>query len=51
LLKNGQPFMQQGLWGISFGNNVDNQPANTLFFAAGPSKTTGVFGRIDLSAN
>jgi uncharacterized protein (TIGR03118 family) len=51
LLKNGQPFTQQGLWGISFGNNVDNQPANTLFYAAGPSKTSGVFGRIDLSAN
>jgi uncharacterized protein (TIGR03118 family) len=49
VLKNGQSFTQQGLWGISFGNNVDNQPENTLFYAAGPSKTSGVFGRIDAS--
>jgi uncharacterized protein (TIGR03118 family) len=49
VLTNGTPFTQMGLWGISFGNGVDNQPTNTLFFAAGPSKTTGVFGRIDLS--
>ncbi|NRO99462.1 TIGR03118 family protein [Paraburkholderia sp. NMBU_R16] len=47
----GSVFTQPGLWGISFGNDVDNQPKNTLFFAAGPSKTTGVFGRIDLLAN
>ncbi|CAB3772434.1 TIGR03118 family protein [Paraburkholderia humisilvae] len=50
-LGNGQPFQQAGLWGLSFGNDVDNQPSNTLFFAAGPSKTTGVFGRIDAVTN
>jgi uncharacterized protein (TIGR03118 family) len=50
-LHDGQPFAQRGLWGISFGNDVDNQPKNTLFYAAGPSKTSGVFGRIDASAN
>lgn len=50
-LHDGQPFTQHGLWGISFGNDVDNQPKNTLFYAAGPSKTTGVFGRIDAAAN
>jgi uncharacterized protein (TIGR03118 family) len=49
VLTDGTPFTQMGLWGISFGNGVDNQPTNTLFYAAGPSKTTGVFGRIDLS--
>jgi uncharacterized protein (TIGR03118 family) len=48
-IKDSAPFTQMGLWGISFGNGVDNQPSNTLFYAAGPSKTTGVFGRIDLS--
>jgi uncharacterized protein (TIGR03118 family) len=51
MLTSGQPFTQMGLWGLSFGNNVDNQPSNTLFFAAGPSKTTGVFGRIDMETN
>jgi uncharacterized protein (TIGR03118 family) len=46
-LSNGQQFARPGLWGLSFGNDVDNQPSNTLFYAAGPSKTQGVFGRID----
>jgi uncharacterized protein (TIGR03118 family) len=50
-LHDGHAFTQPGLWGISFGNDVDNQPKSTLFYAAGPSKTTGVFGRIDASAN
>jgi uncharacterized protein (TIGR03118 family) len=45
----GTPFLQQGIWGLSFGNNFDSQPLNTLFFAAGPSATTGVYGRIDLT--
>ncbi|CAB3748116.1 TIGR03118 family protein [Paraburkholderia solisilvae] len=46
-LGNGQPFLQKGLWGLSFGNGVGNQSTNTLFFAAGPSATSGLFGRID----
>jgi hypothetical protein len=45
----GTKVTQPGIWGIEFGNNVDNQPSNTLFFAAGPTPTTGVFGRIDSS--
>ena len=44
----GTIFKQTGLWGIAFGNNVDNQPLNTLFFAAGPTPTSGVYGRLDL---
>jgi uncharacterized protein (TIGR03118 family) len=46
--KDGTVFKQPGLWGISFGNNVDSQPLNTLFFAAGPTPTSGVYGRLDL---
>lgn len=46
---NGSKVVQPGIWGIAFGNNFDNQPANTLFFAAGPSQTSGVYGRIDSS--
>jgi uncharacterized protein (TIGR03118 family) len=46
---NGSKVTQPGLWGLAFGNNVDNQPSNTLFFAAGPTATTGVYGRIDSS--
>lgn len=48
-LSNGTTFVQGGLWGIAFGNGLDNQPMNTLFFAAGPNdEVDGVFGRIDL---
>jgi uncharacterized protein (TIGR03118 family) len=44
----GTPLAIDGLWGIAFGNGINAQPANTLFFAAGPSGGThGVYGRID----
>ena len=40
--------MIDGLHGIAFGNGINNQPTNTLFFAAGPGGGThGVYGRID----
>lgn len=45
---NGTPIVIDGLWGIAFGNGINNQPTNTLFFAAGPAdETHGVYGRID----
>lgn len=46
-LADGSSIKQPGLWGMAFGNGVSNQPTNTLFFAAGPTPTTGVYGRID----
>ena len=47
---NGSAFVQHGLWGMAFGNDLDNQPSNTLFFAAGPNdEADGVYGRIDLN--
>jgi uncharacterized protein (TIGR03118 family) len=43
------PIVIDGLWGIAFGNGVNNQPANTLFFTAGPGdEEHGLYGRIDL---
>lgn len=30
------PIQIDGLWGLAFGNGFDNQPVDTLFFAAGP---------------
>ncbi len=45
----GSTFRQAGIWGMSFGNGFANQPAGTLFFAAGPTPTTGVYGRVDVS--
>jgi uncharacterized protein (TIGR03118 family) len=49
LQADGSKLTQPGLWGMAFGNNVDSQPSNTLFFAAGPSATTGMYGRIDMT--
>lgn len=44
----GNPIMIDGLLGIAFGNGLNNQPRNTLFFAAGPGGGAhGVYGRID----
>ncbi|QRN98787.1 TIGR03118 family protein [Archangium violaceum] len=38
-----------GLWGLSFGNGVLNQPTDTLFFTAGPEdEEHGLYGRLDL---
>jgi len=43
----GQVLVIDGLWGIAFGNNFRAQPANTLFFAAGPNdESDGLFGTI-----
>jgi uncharacterized protein (TIGR03118 family) len=45
------PVSISGLWGIAFGNDVNSQPHNTLFYAAGINgETDGTFGRIDLGA-
>jgi uncharacterized protein (TIGR03118 family) len=44
----GSAIVIGGLWGIAFGNGIDNQPTTTLFFAAGPNGgVDGVYGRID----
>lgn len=45
----GAPIAIDGLWGLAFGNGINGQPTNTLFFSGGPSaQTHGVYGRIDL---
>lgn len=47
---NGKPIVIPGLWGIAFGNDAAglDQPSTTLFYAAGPTQTQGIYGRIDL---
>lgn len=36
-----------GLWGLSFGNGVRDQPTDVLFFAAGPDdESHGLYGFI-----
>ena len=47
-----RPIQIDGLWGIAFGNGFQNQPVNTLFFAAGPDdEEHGLYGRLDLITN
>lgn len=44
----GAAIAIDGLHGIAFGNNLNGQPATTLFFAAGPGGGAhGLYGRID----
>jgi uncharacterized protein (TIGR03118 family) len=47
----GNPLAIPGLWGIVFGNDSDNQPHNTLFYAAGTDdQADGSYGRIDVGS-
>jgi len=47
----GAALATPGLWGIAFGNDANNQPHNTLFFAAGTNdEANGSYGRIDMGA-
>ena len=44
---NHRALQLDGLWGMAFGNDLNNQPKSTLFFAAGPDdETHGVYGSI-----
>jgi uncharacterized protein (TIGR03118 family) len=48
----GKTIAIPGLWGITFGNGVANQPTTTLFFAAGINdEADGLYGRIDFSTS
>jgi uncharacterized protein (TIGR03118 family) len=43
-----RPIRIEGLWGIAFGNGLQNQPVDTLFFASGPDdEAHGLYGRLD----
>lgn len=43
------PIVIDGLWGIAFGNGVNGQAKNSLFYAAGPAdETHGQYGKIEL---
>lgn len=45
----GTPIVIDGLWGLAFGNGINSQPTNTLFFTAGPAgEKHGLYGRIDM---
>lgn len=47
LASDGFPLSIDGLWGLSFGNGLFNQPTNALFFTAGPvDESHGIYGAI-----
>jgi uncharacterized protein (TIGR03118 family) len=47
--RDGHELRVPGIWGMQFGNGLNNQPPNTLFFAAGPNgEGGGVYGSITL---
>jgi uncharacterized protein (TIGR03118 family) len=46
----GTPIVVNGLWALQFGNDLNSQPSNTLFYTAGPaSEAHGLYGRIDMN--
>ena len=46
----GSAIAVPGLWALQFGNDLNSQPSNTLFYTAGPaSEAHGLYGRIDMN--
>ena len=46
----GTAITVPGLWALQFGNGLNNQPTNTLFYTAGPgNESHGLYGRIDMN--
>ena len=46
----GSAIVVPGLWALQFGNDLNSQPSNTLFYTAGPgSEQHGLYGRIDMN--
>ncbi|MCK9684165.1 TIGR03118 family protein [Scleromatobacter humisilvae] len=46
----GSAIVVPGLWALQFGNDLNSQPSNTLFYTAGPgAEAHGLYGRIDMN--
>ena len=46
----GTAIVTPGLWALQFGNDLNSQPSNTLFYTAGPAaEAHGLYGRIDMN--
>ena len=46
----GAAIVVPGLWALQFGNGLNNQPTNTLFYTAGPgAEAHGLYGRFDMN--
>jgi uncharacterized protein (TIGR03118 family) len=52
MLRSGGAVQLPGLWRIAFGNGLNSQPTNTLFYAAGANgEADGIYGRIDFDTS
>ena len=46
----GSAIVVPGLWALQFGNGLNSQPTNTLFYTAGPgAEAHGLYGRVDMN--
>ncbi len=46
----GTAIVIDGLWALQFGNGLNSQPTNTLFYTSGPAaEAHGLYGRIDMN--
>jgi hypothetical protein len=45
-LASGQPFSENNLWALNFGNGASGGVANTLYFTAGLNQKDGLFGSL-----
>lgn len=46
----GSAIVVPQLWALQFGNNLNSEPGNTLFYTAGPgNELHGLYGRIDMN--
>ena len=46
----GSTIVVPQLWALQFGNDLNSQPSNTLFYTAGPgNEQHGLYGRIDMN--
>jgi hypothetical protein len=48
----GQTIVLPGLWAIVFGNGLNSQPTNSLFYTAGvDDEDHGVYGVVEMSTS
>jgi uncharacterized protein (TIGR03118 family) len=46
--RKGKKIVIDGLWGLAFGNGINAQPTQSLFFTAGPNnEANGLYGKLE----
>ncbi len=50
--RKGKKIVIDGLWGLAFGNGINAQPTQSLFFTAGPNdEANGLYGKLEAVKN